>query len=171
MPSGLLRLLLPVVLSLYLLHLTQKYNSMISVYRREVTPGTAIPCPDGRQESVNVWGTHGEGLYSSMLGHGLHFLPAPRKLSKTLGTLCWRNAQSVSVGLLALKFYFTAFCFHRLRYCSEQLPLQLLPTIPSLLPLLQKSRAKLCINCCSPDSFERCQSPLVLCEQGRFQYT
>lgn len=53
MLSGLLGLLLPVVLSLYLPHFTQKYNSVISVYRRDVTPGTATACPDGRQESVN----------------------------------------------------------------------------------------------------------------------
>ena len=83
--------LLPVVLSLYLLHLT--HNCVRSVYRREVTPGTATPCPDARQESINVSGTDGEGLYFSMLGHGLHFLPAPRKLLKTLGTLCCRNTR------------------------------------------------------------------------------
>lgn len=60
---------------------------MLSVYRRGVTPGTATPCPDGRQESVNVWGIQGEGLYSSMVGHGLHSLPTPRELLKTLRTL------------------------------------------------------------------------------------
>lgn len=164
MPSGLLGLLLPVVLSLYLHHLTQKYNSVISVHRREVTPGTATACPDGRQESVMFRG-YMEKVFTLPCLAALSTFTG--KSVEDFGNIMLEKSLSVALGLLALKLCFIGFCFYRLSYCSEQL----LPTIPSLLPLLQESRAKLCINCCSPDPFEHCQSPLVLCEQSRFQYT
>lgn len=63
MPSGLLGLLLPVVLSLYLLHLMEKYNSVISVYKREVTPGTGTPCSVGGRSQL-MFGGHMEKVFT-----------------------------------------------------------------------------------------------------------